>query len=465
MGLIKMAKETVESLLADQWREYFYCDAMPNEILVKKGQKRANGSRSNKSSGDVISNGSVIAVNEGQCMLIVDQGGVVDLCAVAGEFVYDVSSEPSLFYGDLGENVKNTFHTLFQRLSFGGGTGKDQRVYYINTLEIMNNLFGTASPMPFLYVDDKVGIELEVEIKFNGTYSFRITDPLLFYKNVCGNVEDVYESSKLRSTMKAELMQAMQPALARLGDLRIRVSDITKHTPALTEELNRQLSVKWAETRGIEVVSLNMNAPTMSQEMRDKINNVQLDAVYRDEDMLKVKTAEALSKAMVAAAGNSAGTERGTMGMGMAMMMGDMMGNMMGGDIHTVLGNTGNQGMPQNIQQGMLQGMPQNMQQGMPQSMPQMRAPVPGWTCKCGYADNRGKFCQDCGSPKPSEAGWTCACGAVNQGKFCSNCGSRRPEGAPVYKCDKCGWEPEDPTNPPKFCPECGDIFDDNDKV
>lgn len=473
MGLIKMAKETIESLLADQWREYFYCDAMPSDILVKKGQKRANNSRSNKSSGDIISNGSVIAVNEGQCMLIVDQGGVVDLCAVAGEFVYDASSEPSLFYGDLGENVKDTFDTLFHRLSFGGGTGKDQRIYYINLLEIMDNLFGTANPMPFLYVDDNIGIELEVEIKFNGTYSFRITDPLLFYKNVCGNVQDVYETSRLRNTMKAELMQAMQPALAKLGDLRIRVSDITKHTLDLTEELNRQLSVKWAEIRGIEVVSLNMNAPTMSQDMRDKINNVQLDAVYRDEDMRKVKTAEALSKAMVAAAGNSAGTERGTMGMGMAMMMGDMMGEMMGGNIHTVLGNAGSQdmqqniqrGMPQNMQPGMTQNMSQDMQQGMPQMRPAGAAPVPGWTCKCGYEDNRGKFCQDCGSPKPAEAGWTCSCGAVNQGKFCPDCGSKRPEGAPIYKCDKCGWEPEDPTNPPKFCPECGDIFDDNDRV
>ena len=461
MGLIKAAKDAIESMLADQWREYFYCSALPSDILVKKGQRRVNSGR-NKGTEDIISNGSVIAVNEGQCMLIVDQGGVVDLCAVAGEYVYDSSTEPSLLYGDLNDNVKKTFDNLFRRFTFGGSTGKDQRVYYINTLEIMDNLFGTASPMPFLYVDDRVGIELEVEIKFNGTYSFRITDPLLFYKNVCGNVEDTYERASLRNTMKAELMQAMQPALAKLGDLRIRVSDIPKHTMDLTEELNRQLSVKWAETRGIEVVSLSMNAPTMPQEMREKINSAQMDVAYTNADMRMARTSSAMAEAMVAAANNSAGSDRGTMGMGMAMMMGGMAGNMMGGNPNAMFQNTGNQGM----QQPMQQPVQQNVQQSAPQMRPAAQAaPVLGWTCKCGSADNRGKFCQECGSPKPADAGWTCSCGTVNQGKFCCNCGSRKPEGAPLYKCDKCGWEPEDPAHPPKFCPECGDPFDENDRV
>lgn len=453
MGLIRAAKDAIESMLADQWRDYFYCTALPGDILVKKGQRRVDSGR-NKGTADIISNGSVIAVNEGQCMLIVDQGGVVDLCAETGEYVYDSSTEPSLLYGDLKDNVKKTFDSLFRRFAFGGSTGKDQRVYYINTLEIMDNLFGTASPMPFLYVDDRVGLEMEVEIKFNGTYSFRITDPLLFYKNVCGNVVDTYECASLRNIMKAELMQAMQPALAKLGDLRIRVSDIPKHTLDLTEELNRQLSVKWAGTRGIEVVSLSMNAPTMPQEMRDKINSAQMDVAYKNADMRMARTSSAMAEAMVAAANNSAGSDRGTMGMGMAMMMGGMAGNMLGGSPNAMFQNTGNQGM----------------QQPMQQSAPQMRpaaqtAPVLGWTCKCGSADNRGKFCQECGSPKPAEAGWTCSCGTVNQGKFCCNCGSKKPEGAPLYKCDKCGWEPEDPAHPPKFCPECGDLFDENDRV
>ncbi len=473
MGLIKVAKNVVESMLADQWREYFYCSALPGDILVKKGQRKNTGGRNGnkKGSEDVITNGSIIAVNEGQCMLIVDQGGVVDLCAVAGEYTFDSSTEPSLLYGDLSENVKKTMETAFRRFTFGGNTGKDQRVYFINTLEIMDNLFGTASPMPFLYVDDRLGIELEVDIKFNGTYSFRITDPLLFYKNVCGNVQDSYMRSKLQSTMKAELMQAMQPALAKLGDLRIRVSDIPKHTLDLTEELNRQLSEKWGETRGIEVVSLNMNAPTMAQEMRDKINEAQMDVAYMNADMRMARASKASSQAMIDAANNSAGSERGTMGMGMAMMLGGEIGNMLAGNgRNPMYQNAGGYGGQQN---GQGQYMQQNGQgqymgqtpQGQYRQPAGAAAPELGWKCKCGYADNKGRFCAECGSPKPVDAGWTCSCGGVNQGRFCTSCGSRKPEGAPLYKCDKCGWEPEDPAHPPKFCPECGDAFDDKDRV
>lgn len=473
MGLIKVAKNVVESMLADQWREYFYCSALPGDILVKKGQRKNTGGRNGnkKGSEDVITNGSIIAVNEGQCMLIVDQGGVVDLCAVAGEYTFDSSTEPSLLYGDLSENVKKTMETAFRRFTFGGNTGKDQRVYFINTLEIMDNLFGTASPMPFLYVDDRLGIELEVDIKFNGTYSFRITDPLLFYKNVCGNVQDSYMRSKLQSTMKAELMQAMQPALAKLGDLRIRVSDIPKHTLDLTEELNRQLSEKWGETRGIEVVSLNMNAPTMAQEMRDKINEAQMDVAYMNADMRMARASKASSQAMIDAANNSAGSERGTMGMGMAMMLGGEIGNMLAGNgRNPMYQNAGGYGGQQNgqgqymQQNGQGQYMGQNPQ-GQYRQPAGAAAPELGWKCKCGYADNKGRFCAECGSPKPVDAGWTCSCGGVNQGRFCTSCGSRKPEGAPLYKCDKCGWEPEDPAHPPKFCPECGDAFDDKDRV
>lgn len=506
MGLIKVAKNVVQSMLADQWREYFYCSALPGDILVKKGQRKNTSGRNNntKGSGDIITNGSIIAVNEGQCMIIVDQGGVVDLCAVAGEYTFDSSTEPSLLYGDLSDNVKKTMETFFKRFSFGGNTAKDQRVYYINTLEIMDNLFGTASPMPFLYVDDNLGIELEVDIKFNGTYSFRITDPLLFYKNVCGNVQDSYMRSSLQSTMKAELMQAMQPALAKLGDLRIRVSDIPKHTMDLTEELNWQLSEKWVETRGIEVVSLSMNAPTMTQEMKNKINEAQLDVAYMNADMRMARASKASSQAMINAAGNSAGSDRGILGMGLAMMMGDEVGNMLNGNSQNSLyQNAEDYGGQQSAQERYMQrnggqqsaqeqdlqrnGRQQNAQgqdlqrnggqqsvqeqymqrnaQQAPRMQPAGAAPALGWKCQCGYADNRGKFCSDCGSPKPVDAGWTCSCGNVNQGKFCTNCGSKKPEGAPLYRCDKCGWEPEDPAKPPRFCPECGDAFDENDRV
>ena len=139
MGLIQAAKDSISSVVSDQWREYFYCDSLSPDVLMIKGEKRVtNGRNSNtKGTDNIISNGSVIAVNEGQCMIIVDQGGIVDVCAEAGEFIYDNSTEPSLFYGNLGENVKNTFTTMARRFTFGGNTAKDQRVYFFNTKEIM----------------------------------------------------------------------------------------------------------------------------------------------------------------------------------------------------------------------------------------------------------------------------------------------------------------------------------------
>lgn len=448
MGLIKAAKDAVSSMLADQWREYFYCDALSNDILVAKGRKRANGGRnSNKGVDNIISNGSIIAVNEGQCMMIVEQGGIAEFCAEAGEFVYDNSTEPSLFYGDLGENLKTTFKTLGKRFSFGGGTGKDQRVYFFNTKEIMNNLYGTATPIPFRYIDDNIGLDMDVSIRCNGSYSFRIADPLLFYQNVSGNVSDVYSRSEIQNQMKAELMTAMQPALGKISNLRVRVSDIPNHVMELVDAVNAELSEKWQKLRGIVVVSMTMNPPSMPEEMAKRISDLQSSAVLRNPNMAAATLVGAQADAMKAAASNTAtGPMMAFAGMNMAGAAGGM-------DAASLfaMGAAQNQTAPG-------RGVSSGAQEG------RQSAPVPGWTCKCGHRDNRGKFCMECGSPKPAEAGWTCSCGTVNQGKFCINCGTKKPEGAPLYRCDKCGWEPEDPAHPPKFCPECGDIFDENDR-
>ncbi len=176
MGLIKAAKDAVSSMLADQWREYFYCNSLSNDVLVAKGKRQTNGGKNNKGADNIISNGSIVAVNEGQCMIIVEQGGIVEFCAEAGEFVYDNSTEPSLFCGNLGENLKKTFKAIGKRFAFGGIAAKDQRVYFFNTKEIMNNLYGTATPIPFRYIDDSFGLDMDVSIDCNGSYSFKITD-------------------------------------------------------------------------------------------------------------------------------------------------------------------------------------------------------------------------------------------------------------------------------------------------
>lgn len=444
MGLIKAAKDAVSSLLADQWREYFYCDSLSNDILVAKGKRKVNnGKNGNKGTDNIISNGSIIAVNEGQCMMIVEQGGIAEVCAEAGEFVYDNSTEPSLFYGDLGENIQATFKELAKRFTFGGSAAKDQRVYFFNTKEIMNNLYGTATPIPFRYIDDNIGLDIDVSIRCSGSYSFRIENPLLFYQNVCGNVSDTYGRGEIQGQMKAELVTAMQPALSKISRLRVRVSDLPGYTVELVDAVNAELSEKWQKMRGIVVVSMTMNPPSMPEDMAKRISDLQSSAVLRNPNMAAATLAGAQADAMRSAASNTA---TGPMMAFAGMNMANAAGGMNASDLFAM---------------GAAQNQSQNSRGGQQGS----GSAIPGWTCKCGHRDNRGKFCMECGSPKPAEAGWTCQCGAVNQGKFCTNCGAERPEGAPLYRCDKCGWEPDDPTHPPKFCPQCGDAFNESDRI
>lgn len=452
MGLIKAAKDAIGSMLADQWREYFYCDSLSNDILVVKGQKRVNSGRnSNKGSDNIITDGSIIAVNEGQCMIIVDQGQIVEFCADAGEFVYDNSTEPSLFSGELSETIMNTFKVVGKRFTFGGNTGKDQRVYYFNIKEIMSNLFGTAVPIPFRVVDANIGLDVDISIRCNGEYSFRICDPLLFYKNVCGNVSGRYERSQMASQLKAELMSAMQPAFARISAMGVRYSAVPAHTAQLTDFLNQELSDKWRELRGIEIVSMTIRGMNASEEDEQMIKDLQRTAVFRNPGMAAATLTTAQAEAMKAAANNTA---TGPMMAFANMNMAAQAGGVQAGTLYQMAGQ--GQPAPTAAQMGF---MPTGQNQG---GSGQTQAAA-GWTCSCGKTDNKGKFCMECGAKKPQDAGWTCSCGTVNQGKFCMECGSRKPAGAVAYRCDKCGWEPQDPTKPPKFCPECGDIFDDSD--
>ena len=465
MGLIQAAKDTINGMLADQWREYFYCDAMPNEVLVTKGKIRVTGKNGNKGVDNIISNGSIIAVNEGQCMIIVDQGEIVEFCADAGEFVYDASTEPSLFYGNLSENLKNTFKNIGKRFTFGGSTGKDQRVYYFNIKEVMGNLFGTASPIPFRIVDNNIGLDVDTAVKCNGQYSFKIIDPLLFYKNVCGNVSSDYDKSQLLNTLKTELLTALQPALAKISAQGIRYYELAGNTEKIAEALNEVLSEKWSNLRGIEIVSIGFNSVKIPDDDEKMIKELQKTAVMRNANMAAATLVGAQAEAMKAAASNTAtGPMMAFAGMNMATQAGGFDANAlyaMGAQQQAAQQAAQQQAAQQSLQQA----ASQPAQRAVPQTSPRMQAPVLGWTCSCGRKDNMGKFCEECGSKKPENAGWTCGCGAVNQGKFCSECGGRKPAGASLYRCDKCGWEPEDPAHPPKFCPECGDIFDDSDIV
>ncbi len=429
MGLLKAGAGALGGVLADQWREYFYCDALDADVLVTKGVKRTSKRSSNtKGNENIISNGSIVAVADGQCMIIVEQGKIAELCAEPGEFIYDTSTEPTIMYGGLnGENIRRNFAEIGKRFTFGGEAPKDQRVYYFNTKEILGNKYGTVNPVPFRVVDRNIGLDIDIAIRCNGEFSYKIVDPIMFYTNVCGNIEDEYTRSEIDSQLKSELMTALQPAFAKISEMGIRYSALPGHASELADALNEVLSQKWTEMRGIKVWSFGVNSVTAPKEDEDMIKELQRNAVFRNPTMAGAHLVGAQAQAMQDAANNDAGAMTGFMGMGFAQQSGGV-----------------------NAQN--LFAMGQQQAQAAPQNS--------GWKCSCG-AVNAGKFCTECG--KPQENGWKCSCGAMNKGRFCSECGSPKPADAPLYRCDKCGWTPEDPKNPPKFCPECGDIFDSND--
>lgn len=407
MGLIKAGVGAVGSTFADQWKEFFYCDSIAADTLVVKGAKRISSRSSNtKGSDNIISNGSGIAVNDGQCMIIVEQGKIVDVCAEPGQYTYDASTEPSIFAGSLGQAILDTFKLIGRRFTYGGDTGKDQRVYYFNTKEIIDNKFGTATPIPFRVVDTRIGLDIDTGVRCNGVYSYKITNPLLFYSNVCGNVEQDYGRDEIDSQLKTEFISALQPAFARLSEMEMRPNQIPAHTTELCDLMNATLTRKWSETRGISVVSIALNPVSIPDDDAETIKQLQRTAALRDPSMAAATLVGAQADAMRTAAGNENGAMAGFMGMGMAMNVGGT--------------------SPQ-----ALYGM-----------AAQQAAPAAS------------------GVQPSAAASWRCSCGAVNTGKFCPECGAKKP----VYRCNKCGWKPADPSNPPKFCPECGDPFNADDQ-
>ena len=451
MGLIKAGLGALSGTMADQWKEFFYCESIDNDVLAVKGQKRTSKrSSNNKGSDNIITSGSGIAVADGQCMMIVEQGKIVDICAEPGEYTYDASTEPSIFSGDLGSAIKNTFQTIGKRFTYGGDTGKDQRVYYFNTKELVDNKFGTPNPIPFRVVDQNIGLDIDVSVRCSGVYSFRIADPLLFYANVCGNFEQQYDKEQISGQLKTEFISALQPAFANISQQGIRPSALPAHAMELCDAMNQALTQKWSQIRGLVIVSVAMNPITLPEEDAQMIKEAQRMAMLRNPAMAAATLVGAQADAMKTAAGNSAGAMTGFMGMNMANTAGGLN-----------VQNLYAMGQQPASQPQMQQPTPQpQMQQAPAQSA---AAPSAGqWKCSCG-AMVSGNFCPNCGSKKPEDTSWTCSCGAVNTGRFCSNCGSPKPAIKAHYRCDKCGWEPEDSTNPPKFCPNCGDPFNSND--
>lgn len=428
MGFVKAAVGAASGVMADQWKEFFSCNALPADVLAVKGEKKASGRSANRRGAEnVISDGSLIAVAEGQCALIVEQGKVVDLCAEPGEYTYSTGTQPSLFTGKgLAKNIDEVFSEIGKRFTFGGQAASDQRIYYINTKELVGNKYGTPSPVPFRVVDQRAGIDIDIGVRCFGEYSYRITNPILFYTNVCGNVENAYTRDALDGQLKTELMTALQPAFARISEMGIRYSSLPGHTTELADALNQELSAKWSKLRGLEIVSLGVSGVKASEEDEQMLKDLQRSAAFMDPTRAAAHLVGAQAAAMQAAASNT------TAGPAMAFMEVNQAASMGGVNAQTLY------------------------QMGAQQQAAQSAPAASGWNCSCGQTGNTGKFCTACGKPKPEAPGvWVCSCGTKNSGKFCSECGKPRP----AAKCSSCGWEPADPAQPPKFCPNCGKPF------
>ncbi len=424
-GIFGAAGTAIGSVFADQWREYFYCDSIDEDTLVVKAKKRTNSKSANKKGSDnIISNGSIVAVNEGQCMIIVDQGKVVEVCAEPGEFQWDASTEPSLFAGKLGTSIVESFKTMGKRFTFGGDTAKDQRVYFFNLKEIPDNRFGTPQPIPFrIVVSEELGFKITVDVRMNGTYSYRIVDPIKFYTVVSGNVEDDYTRDRIDATLKSELLTALQPAMAEVSAKRISYDQLPAYADDFAAILNVQMKDQWGK-RGIEVFSMNISTPSIPPEQRAKLQELEDNVILMNPNMGAARLIGAQGalmtnqgEAMKAAAANEAGAQHGAVNMHLIGGMGGMMGGM------------GAMGAQAGAQAAQLYQMGQ---------APQYQAPAPVAPAAPAAA---------------AAGGWTCQCGNVCQDMFCSKCGSKKPEQAAGGFCTKCGNKYDAGA---MFCSKCG---------
>ncbi|MDE5557084.1 MAG: SPFH domain-containing protein [Ruminococcus sp.] len=449
MGLIQAALVATTSTLNDTWKEFFYCDALPADVLVVKGKKRTSTFSANRGNDNIITNGSKIAVSDGQCMIIVDQGQVVEVCAVPGEYVYDMSTEPSLFGGNLSKNIKETFKAIGKRISFGGDAAHDQRVYYFNLKELTDNKFGTQNPVPFRMTYTDIGRSFTVGVRCNGVFSYRINDPLLFYTNVCGNVSTAYTRTNIDQQLKSEFLNALNPAFAKLSATGLRYDELPAHTIELSDAMGNVLSPQWSEKRGLEIVSVAINSVTISKDDEERIKKFEDTAWNRDASNAAAMLVNAQANAMTAAASNPNGATMGFYGMNMAQQAGGLNAQALF-----------QMGAQQNNNSADIWKCSCGTDNHSGKFCANCGKPKPAdkstWKCSCG-AENKGKFCAECGKPKPTDKStWKCSCGAENKGKFCAECGQPKPSEKSV-SCSSCGWTPTDMNHIPKFCPECGE--------
>ena len=452
MGLISLIKnvagatfDSINSQISDQYLEFFTQDSLGQEILVKKGANKMERGR-NKGNSEVISNGSIINVPEGCFCLLVNNGEIVDVVSDAGAYKWDTSTAPSILANkNFGENVKQSIGDIWNRMKMGGEIQQQQRVYFVNKLEMMNQNFGTPSPVP--YADPEYR---NIYIRLNGTFSFRVENPVTFFRNIVGNVRDEYTVADFMGTPakpqqpRLEFLDNITETLNKCGGpypQGIMFSTLPSKQGEFRRYMQDCLDDEWLQKRGIVVEKVAIASVTPDDKSRERIEKVDEAKLYgSDQAALGAAVALGQTEAMKNAGANANGAVNGFMGLGMMGAVGG--NNATAAALNTVQAN---QGQPQT---GFFAG-----QTAAPAGAPA----AAGWTCSCGQTGNTGKFCGNCGQPQPAPAaaGWTCSCGQTgNTGKFCGNCGQPQPAAAPAA-CPKCGYKPAD-GNMPKFCPECG---------
>lgn len=423
MGIIRAAGKAIGGGLADQWLEVIEPGDMGDQTVFTAGRRIRRGENVKGTEG-TVSNGSVIHVYPNQFMMLVDGGKVVDYTAEEGYYKVDQSSLPSLFNGQFGDALKESFN----RIRYGGQTPKAQKVYYINLQEIKGIKFGTRTPIN--YFDNFYNAELF--LRAHGTYSIKITDPLRFYAEVIPKNADAVEIGSVNEQYLSEFLEALQTSINQMSADGVRISFVASKGRELGKYMSDTLDEDWKKMRGMEIQSVGIASISYDEASQKLINMRNQGAMLGDPTVREGYVQGAVARGLEAAGSNSGGAMAGFMGMGAGMNMGGgfmgaasasnlqqmQMGQMQGGF------GMGGAGAGMNAPAGM------NAASGMhtaPGNHAAMGANTAGgaWTCACGHV-NTGKFCSECGAPKPAGP-WTCSCGTVNSGKFCSECG--RPRG------------------------------------
>ena len=288
MGIVRAVLSSVDSVLHEQWLEYFTCDSLDSETLIRRGRKHTGARSANTRSGDnIITNGSILAIADGQCVIVTAQGKVIDVCSEPGEHRFYDENHP----GGVGGFARD----VVSRVGFGGGDVQPfrHRIYYVNTKECPGVRFESPSPFPISVRDEAIGADLDLGVSVGGMFSYRVAEPVTLYKHVVGNIEDVYQRKHLNELLSLMVLSVLPEALSELIGGGIRPHELPFHAPALREAVTARLKEPFLTKYGLEIVSLAFHTLIVSD--LKTLSSAQFAAINRDPTMAAATTADAIT--------------------------------------------------------------------------------------------------------------------------------------------------------------------------